>query len=494
MWSDVPHEDVRRRAGPRHPSDRRRPALRALAGPVGVDGGHRPRHHDAAGRARAGRPRSRPPSLSEKLRDAGGSLDDLPLVGDGIATPFDEAADASDGIAAAGRAQVEAVEDLAFWLGLAVGAIPILVVAAFYLPLRWRFIRRASAGQRYVDAVEDLDLFALRALARQPMHVLAKISDDPAGAWRRRDPVITRTLAELELRASGLRPPRVPGIVATMSKARSRLIVETLQEAFAPLMKADPRGFRGKFRKMASDPHAFYRGSACLFYADVTDERGPVRDRGQRPHLDPRRPARRELRHLPQRRRAAGLRRQRLRRGLPRALHLGPPAVRRLAGAGRLAEGAAGGVGAPADRLATRGPTSARSTTTGAPTTTPTTSRSTSRTPRGRSTPRSRSARLQRRADLLDELTVVQRGVRDVRRRRHPAQAPGPGEEGRRGGLRGLPGDDPRRQAVRPGPLLRPARRGRQVRASGSAAPACRRTTCWSRATARPSTTTWCCR
>ena len=148
-------------------------------------------------------------ALSEKLRDAGGSLDDLPLVGDGISTPFDEAAEASDGIAAAGRAQVEAVEDLAFWLGLAVGAIPILVVAAFYLPLRWRFIRRASAGQRYVDAVEDLDLFALRALARQPMHVLAKISDDPAGAWRRRDPVITRTLAELELRASGLRPPRV---------------------------------------------------------------------------------------------------------------------------------------------------------------------------------------------------------------------------------------------------------------------------------------------
>ena len=146
-------------------------------------------------------------ALSEKLRDAGGSLDDLPLVGEGIATPFDEAADASDGIAAAGRAQVEAVEDLAFWLGLAVGAIPILVVAAFYLPVRWRFIRRAAAGQRFVDAVEDLDLFALRALARQPMHVLAKISDDPAGAWRRRDPVITRTLAELELRASGLRPP-----------------------------------------------------------------------------------------------------------------------------------------------------------------------------------------------------------------------------------------------------------------------------------------------
>ena len=88
-------------------------------------------------------------------------------------------------------------------------AIPILVVSAFYLPVRYRFIRRATAGQRFVDAVEDLDLFALRALARQPMHVLAKVSDDPAGAWRRRDPVVTRTLAELELRANGLRPPRV---------------------------------------------------------------------------------------------------------------------------------------------------------------------------------------------------------------------------------------------------------------------------------------------
>ena len=60
-----------------------------------------------------------------------------------------------------------------------------------------------------------------------------------------------------------------------MSKARSRLIIESLQEAFAPLMKADPRGFRGKFRTMASDPHAFYRGSACLFYADVTASEDP---------------------------------------------------------------------------------------------------------------------------------------------------------------------------------------------------------------------------
>ena len=56
---------------------------------------------------------------------------------------------------------------------------------------------------------------------------------------------------------------------------RSKLIIEVLQDAFAPLMRADPKGFRGKYRKMAGDPHAFYRGSACLFYADVTGTEDP---------------------------------------------------------------------------------------------------------------------------------------------------------------------------------------------------------------------------
>ncbi|CUR60736.1 conserved hypothetical protein [metagenome] len=51
---------------------------------------------------------------------------------------------------------------------------------------------------------------------------------------------------------------------------RQELIVTTLSEAFEPLMKADPAGFRTKFRKMAADPFAFYRGSACLFYADMS--------------------------------------------------------------------------------------------------------------------------------------------------------------------------------------------------------------------------------
>jgi len=51
---------------------------------------------------------------------------------------------------------------------------------------------------------------------------------------------------------------------------RQQTIIDVLEAAFADLMAADPRAFRVKFRKMAADPFAFYRGTACLFYRDVT--------------------------------------------------------------------------------------------------------------------------------------------------------------------------------------------------------------------------------
>ncbi|HEU5036339.1 MAG TPA: DUF2252 domain-containing protein [Nocardioides sp.] len=60
--------------------------------------------------------------------------------------------------------------------------------------------------------------------------------------------------------------------------SRADRIVEVLGDAFAPLMEADPVAFRGKYRTMSSDPHAFYRGTACLFYADVTAEEDPFCD------------------------------------------------------------------------------------------------------------------------------------------------------------------------------------------------------------------------
>jgi uncharacterized protein (DUF2252 family) len=62
-------------------------------------------------------------------------------------------------------------------------------------------------------------------------------------------------------------------------QAREEQIVDVLVEAFDELMRADPVAFRRKFRKMAAAPFAFYRGTACLFYADMAAVGDPWADR-----------------------------------------------------------------------------------------------------------------------------------------------------------------------------------------------------------------------
>ena len=66
-----------------------------------------------------------------------------------------------------------------------------------------RFFRQARASQQFLDASADLDLFALRAMASQPLHVLAGVSDDPVRAWREGDRTVIDALAEIELRRNG---------------------------------------------------------------------------------------------------------------------------------------------------------------------------------------------------------------------------------------------------------------------------------------------------
>jgi uncharacterized protein (DUF2252 family) len=61
----------------------------------------------------------------------------------------------------------------------------------------------------------------------------------------------------------------------TDTEGRTDLIVDVLVDAFADLMASDAVAFRTKFRKMAADPFAFYRGSACLFYADMATIEDP---------------------------------------------------------------------------------------------------------------------------------------------------------------------------------------------------------------------------
>ena len=90
---------------------------------------------------------------------------------------------------------------------------PLVAMVPVGLNARQSQIASAEGGNA-VGAVmcklgTDLDLFALRALAHQPLHRLAAISDDPARAWREQDADLVGRLAALELRDAGLRPDRV---------------------------------------------------------------------------------------------------------------------------------------------------------------------------------------------------------------------------------------------------------------------------------------------
>lgn len=59
---------------------------------------------------------------------------------------------------------------------------------------------------------------------------------------------------------------------------RQQHVIDTLETAFADLMRADPAAFRVKYRKMADNPFAFYRGTACLFHRDLAASEQPWAD------------------------------------------------------------------------------------------------------------------------------------------------------------------------------------------------------------------------
>lgn len=143
----------------------------------------------------------------DRLNAAGDGVDNLPVLDDRVADPFRSAAGAGTDIEKAGTDLISAVERFALLIGWTTALVPILIVGFAWAFLRGRFVRRATSAQRFVDADDDLDLFALRAMANQPMAALAKVSADPSGAWRRGDRDTIRALALLELRDSGLRPP-----------------------------------------------------------------------------------------------------------------------------------------------------------------------------------------------------------------------------------------------------------------------------------------------
>jgi hypothetical protein len=139
------------------------------------------------------------------MTQVGQSLGGVPFIGAGIRAPFDGASSAGGALEAAGVSQQIAVNQLATVLGIGIAALPILTILVLWLVPRIRFVRRAGHAKAVLASRAGIDLLALRALANQRVSRLAAVSPDAVAAWRRSDESVMRSLAQLELKSSGVR-------------------------------------------------------------------------------------------------------------------------------------------------------------------------------------------------------------------------------------------------------------------------------------------------
>src|SRR2546430_9621943 len=149
------------------------------------------------------------------LSDAGSKVHKVPVAGASLSEPFTKATDAARSLADAGRGQQQAVHELAWILALLLLAVPVAVVLFGWLPLRVRWVRRATAAAGLRGGEPGLDLLALRALATQPLRRLSPVADDPVAAWRRGHPTTLAALPHLALERFGHRRP-------TLTRQRSQ--------------------------------------------------------------------------------------------------------------------------------------------------------------------------------------------------------------------------------------------------------------------------------
>jgi hypothetical protein len=142
--------------------------------------------------------------FSQTMEDVGDRFAGIPLLGNGVASLFDDASGAGGGLADAGRTGQAAISNLALGLGWAIGGLPSVMVLMLWLPTRIRFARRAAAVTRLLAQEGSLDLLALRALTTHKIESLNALAPGAASGWRRGDPETIHLLAGLELRSSGV--------------------------------------------------------------------------------------------------------------------------------------------------------------------------------------------------------------------------------------------------------------------------------------------------
>ncbi|SFN89515.1 hypothetical protein [Mycetocola miduiensis] len=128
-----------------------------------------------------------------------------PLEANFLLPGVDDASGAGGALEAAGQSQQVAVNQLATGLGIGIAVLPVVTILLLWLIPRIRFARKAGQAKAAVKSGAGIDLLALRALATQDISTLTRIDPDVMGAWRRGEEGITRALAKLELKSSGVR-------------------------------------------------------------------------------------------------------------------------------------------------------------------------------------------------------------------------------------------------------------------------------------------------
>lgn len=143
--------------------------------------------------------------LDGALSDAGDRLGGVPLIGGGIRSPFDAAAQAGQSLAEAGIQQQIAVHTAATVAGLIVTLVPIGLLLVYWVRSRVAFAVGSARARALRDLPDGLDVLALRALVRGSADELRAASARPVEAWRaQRGPEIA-SLAAIELRTWGVR-------------------------------------------------------------------------------------------------------------------------------------------------------------------------------------------------------------------------------------------------------------------------------------------------
>jgi hypothetical protein len=150
-------------------------------------------------------------SVAGNMDSAAGVAEDVPVVGDELAAPFDALADASGSVSGAGQAAQDAVGTLATVLAVVLVVLPVGWLLLRWLPWRLNYVREAGAARRLVTGTPDLHVLAARALATAPLPRLAALPAGTGAAWQAGDPAAVRALAALELRRLGLRLPGPDG-------------------------------------------------------------------------------------------------------------------------------------------------------------------------------------------------------------------------------------------------------------------------------------------